>query len=372
MPNSSSSSPLASKVERCIIHIGTEKTGSKTIQHFLTQRREELKDVGVLYPRLFGADNRSQWEFVAATHPAPWEQDVGRSFGIRNADDQNSFARKLASTLTRELNETNNIRTMIISSEHFHSRFSQDAPVQALYDFISEWTDNIEILVYFRRQDEVALSFQSTRLKSSVQLEDLSLFGDGRGPIGYYDYYSLYQRWKSVFGHDSIGARLFSRDAWHKGDLIHDFLNAAKIEIKASKLPPQNRSLSREGFQFLQAINRLYPQTPGDERDRLRAALVKHVSDNFQGKFYPIQRSEVERFLMQFEETNEKVRECLFPDYQAPLFGTDLSEYPESLSDLSPQYDDAVRIAFSLWSDVESNRKVAFWRRLLKRWQFIK
>jgi len=46
-----------------IVHAGMEKTGSSALQEYLYRYRDELRDVGVIYPDL---GHRSHWHFAAA------------------------------------------------------------------------------------------------------------------------------------------------------------------------------------------------------------------------------------------------------------------------------------------------------------------
>ena len=49
---------MARKRKRLVIHIGMHKTGSTTIQRFLSRNRLVLRLAGVLYPESCGADGR--------------------------------------------------------------------------------------------------------------------------------------------------------------------------------------------------------------------------------------------------------------------------------------------------------------------------
>lgn len=351
-------------IRKCVIHIGTEKTGTTAIQSFLGSERKSLRSQGVLYPKDMPKSTASQWEFVAAVQSEPWRQDVGRAFGIKTESDQTRFRERLRSRLNDELGKSRKIHTLLISSEHFHSRLNSIAQIHELKSFLEHWADEFEVIVYFRRQDEVAVSFQSTRLKSSVQLTDLSLFGDGRGPLKYYDYYDLFQRWAEVFGSDAMKPRIYDPNLWANGSLVQDFAETAGLTLKGSDQSIVNPSLSREGFHFLRAVNRLYPTIPGDSSDNARTQLVKVLSESYIGKFQPISRAEAERFLDQFAESNEALRRSAFPELPSPLFDPDLSAYPETADSIEPDYDDAVRIAVELWGMKLRSQKSQYFTRL--------
>ena len=49
------------RFKSCVLHIGTEKTGSTAIQHYLIENRHRLSRHGVLFPVAASATHTSQW-----------------------------------------------------------------------------------------------------------------------------------------------------------------------------------------------------------------------------------------------------------------------------------------------------------------------
>ena len=58
---------------RLLLHIGTEKTGTTTIQHFCTDHRRELLAQGILYPRSLGGPGHKR--FAGALLPESLRKD---------------------------------------------------------------------------------------------------------------------------------------------------------------------------------------------------------------------------------------------------------------------------------------------------------
>ncbi len=345
----SKSSAGKRQFKRCILHIGTEKTGSTAIQNYLINARQNLRGHGVLYPKSAGCHHSSQWEFVAAVHHQAWKQDLGRTFGIEDAAGQTVFRQQLISDLQAEFDQYPKTDTLVLSSEHFHSRLHGLKMIEALKELLEDWVEVFEIIVYFRRQDQLAVSFQSTRLKSSVALSEADVNSGVNAPPAYFAYDKLYENWEAVFGEGTITARLYDPTSWAKNDLVSDFCNSAAIPGPHKPSEIVNRSLNRQGFQFLQALNQTYPVTPGDMSDPARSALVREISERYAGQYYPISRARAQAFYQQFSETNERLRQMAFPDYPAPLFSEDFSDYPETAEPLEPDYSDAVEITMDLW-----------------------
>lgn len=376
MSNLSSTPGGASKprkrFQRCIIHIGTEKTGTSAIQNYLGANRKALMKSGTLYPVAAGSPHLSQWEFVAAVHPAPWEQDVGRAFDIYDAAGQAAFRAHLRRQLELEFFGVES-ETLLISSEHFHSRLVTPVSIAALKSFLDPWAETFQVLVYFRRQDEVALSHQSTRLKSSVPLPEFGSLEEMIGHTGYYSYDRIFLNWAGVFGKEAVGARLYNSGEG-ADNVVADFCLVCGIPISDAAPERMNPSLNRKGFQFLRAVNTLFPTTPGDENDEQRTALIQEISSAYSGKFYPFNREESEAFYERFKVGNERLRILAFPNRDAPLFDEDFSEYPIVAESRTPNYSDAVEIAYHLWGVARSQAaerdpgtRTLFLKRLLKR-----
>ena len=88
--------------KKCILHIGTEKTGSTTIQEYLKSNRDALAKHGAYHPIAADTEHSSQWEFVAVVHHAPWTQDTGRELGIIDKASQEAFRETLSEKLDAE------------------------------------------------------------------------------------------------------------------------------------------------------------------------------------------------------------------------------------------------------------------------------
>ena len=337
--------------KRCVLHIGTEKTGTTAIQHYLRHHRERLLEQGVCFPLAANTEHLSQWEFAAIVHHGgPWKQDMGRELGITDSASQDQFRAELQKKLELEFAEIDHADTLVISSEHLQSRLYLQKELLDLKAFLDPFVEQIEVIVYFRRQDELALSLLSTRLKSSAQVPLGDVVHTLNQSPRYYAYDEIFQRWATAFGQEAMQARLYEPQKWLNGNLIDDFCSAARIphfETEDSKLNP---SLNKKGFQFINALNHLHPNTSGDRSDEERAELVRRVGQLFAGKYYPLSRDQAISFYRQFDTVNERLRTMAFPEHSTPLFFEDFSQYPEEAEPTEPDFNDAVEVAVALWN----------------------
>lgn len=351
------------RFKSCVLHIGTEKTGSTAIQHYLKENRQRLSKHGILFPIAESETHTSQWEFVAISHQRPWIQDVGRELQVNNAEQQARFKEQLEAKLDSEF-QASNAERLLISSEHFQSRLVQEEEIEALKKFLERWTDDFKIVVYFRRQDELALSLLSTRIKSSAPIDVENILLTMKRSPRYYAYDEIFERWANVFGQSSMVPRIFNETRWPQGGLIADFCQATSIPVLPHTHKRYNLSLDRKGFHFIHSLNKQFVERTDRASEQERLRLVRLVSDRHAGKYYPISRQQAREFYESFNETNQRLQKFAFPDTPAPLFSEDFSMYPTDAEASFSSYDEAVELALELWKADPAEPQKPFWQKL--------
>ena len=335
---------------QCVLHIGTEKTGTSSIQRFLTLNRAALASDGVVYPGASGEGGGSQWEFVACAHNHIWETDVGRRLGIYSEQDQKHFRQKFRDELSAEFNAAKQGSRLVISSEHLHSRLVNKQMIERLKAFLEPWVKEFKVVLYLRRQDRVAVSFFSTKVKTGNSNPIVFPGSPKNGVPYYFDYERGYENWCAVFGEDNVLPRLFSPGEWEQNDLILDFCTVCGLEYKGKRMPViENESLDLRGIHFILELNRQLSVDKDASKNREREALVRLASELCRGKDSPANREEARAFYQQFIEGNERLRQRAFPERTELLFDENFSEYPEEIDETGPRYEDAVELAILLW-----------------------
>jgi hypothetical protein len=340
------------RFKKCVLHIGTEKTGSTAIQDYLSAHRRPLAKAGALYPVQLDPNTASQWEFAAVANRVPWKQDLGRELGISDAASQDQFRTDFASRLDKQFAANSHADTLLISSEHLQSRLTTLEEIKTLRTYLERWVQEFEIIVYFRRQDKLALSLLSTRLKSAAKFDASNIARVLNSVPKYYEYDAIFERWMSVFGIDAMRPRLYEPDSWVHHDLISDYCATASIPRFETEQIVRNRSLSRKGFLFIQAVNDIYPKVLDQPSDNRRAKLISFIANRYPGKYYLMSRDQAESFYRQFEETNKRLKQLAFSDVQGDLFSRDFSEYPETAEPLGGDYMEAAEIAVDIWKEL--------------------
>ena len=335
-----------------IVHIGTEKTGTEAIRQLLAGNRNGLADLGFWYPLSPGPVNHLALAIYSAPENMPgMEESVPTA--VRNGRfDENLFAQQLKDELA---DLPSQIHTVIFSNEHCHSRLLEYKHVQKLYDLLSINFDTITILVYLRRQDEMARSAYSTMLRfghASFDILPRTLPSAEHAWSRYFDIEHLLDRYAAVFGKAAVKARLYERNFLENGNLIDDFLRVCGLPAWLSGNASQaNGALSADGLAFLALLNGRIGQDP-QLLTKTREVLLPIIESNLVGPTLLPSREEAKRFYAQFGIMNERVRALWFPE-RPSLFSDDFSRYPETVDDSEvSRYQGAMRAAFVIIDDL--------------------
>jgi tetratricopeptide (TPR) repeat protein len=330
---------------RAILQIGTEKTGTTTLQHFLSSNREALAARNLRYPRFCGEKNHTG---LAAYALADSRMDpIREPFGVRSEADVPAMRERMRRAAEVELADG---ADAIFCSEHCHSRLKTSEEVGRLRELLGRFFDEIEICVYLRRQDQVALSLYSTRLKSGGV--NPRLLPNVDPSDSYYNYDRLLGLWEGVFGRERVHVRLFDRAELVGGSVAPDFLDLWDLGPEADyvAVTDRNGSLGPTAQEYLRRLNPHLAPRGGKPLEAVRGPIVTALERAFGGKGARPSRADAEAFLARYAEANEAVRSRHFPDRETH-FSADFSSYPETADDRRYTLDDFAAVAARLHMD---------------------
>jgi len=326
-----------------ILHIGTEKTGSTSIQRYLAKNRVRLREAGVLFPLAPGLDN--QRALTAAAEENTQDSALQEMFDLRTPNDLQRFRQDLRGKLKKELREAG-CSHVVMSNEHCSSRLRDHSQVEFLRTFLGDFFDRIRILVYIRRQDDFLVSTYSTMVKTGrtnpIHVPTM------KGQLRRYDHWDLLSRWAEIFGRENIICRKYDRSELVEGDIIHDFGAQAGVPTTPDYERPvmTNESLDADALEFLRIFNSYY------NRSGHRSQLVQALAAISNGPLVTVPEEELVKFMGLFKESNEKVAAEYFG---GPIEGSDNPLFPARTdSRVRAVYkplttERAVQIAALLW-----------------------
>ncbi len=337
--------------KRCFLHIGTEKTGTTSIQNFLAANREALERGGFFYPSSFGLPN--QVGLAAYTGEPERVADLLRGFGYgSSAEDAARFRRTLEERFRQEVSDRESAdEVLLLSSEHLHSRARRSDGIARLRDFLAGFCREITVVVYLRRQDQLAVSLSSTHYKTGKS-NRFELPRIGRALPYYYDYQAILENYAAIFGQSQCVVRLFERGTLRGGDVIADYslVTGLPSSLALRILPEQNQSLTTLGQRLLAELNKHFPPDEEGRPSPLRANLADIITTHYPGRPEILSRAEAQRFYAHFRDGNQMVKARFFPDLPRPtLFAEDFGSYPETVAEPALDFEQGCAAAACLW-----------------------
>ena len=310
---------------KAIIHIGTEKTGTTSIQEFLYQNQNLLREKGYHFIQSAGKKNHRQ--LVAYCLNDYRNDEFFKINKINTGEEKKRFKEDLLNKFEEEiLSLPESIHTVIISSEHFHSRTKTEEEVKNAHTLLSPYFTDIKIVCYVREQVKMCTSLYSTAIKAGNN----PLFDDFLKKCApkniYYNYSDMLFNWEKAFGREAIDVSLFEKKEFLNHDLLDDFI--AKIDLDLVGILDKNISIENESLTYPgqilgKAINQVFSQkTKFDKVKKIRKKCQKIIYQKCKGTGEQASLEEQKRIYDLFFESNEALRKKYFPGkeilFQAP------------------------------------------------------
>lgn len=316
---------------KALIHIGTEKTGTSSIQKFLMLNRKNLVSQGFHFMKSSGNLDDRKLSAYCLMHKK--FDDFHRNNLIDSLDKKKSFESNLEKEMDQELKSLSpSIDTVIFSSEHFHSRVKLFCERQKLKTLLIRFFDEIELITYLRPQIEMAVSRYSTELKSNAfcNLEDS--LERCRPDNYYYNYAEYLGGWVRTFSKKNLHVKLFDRALMKNGDVVNDFCDAVGLNFESLVPGPVvNKSVRPTGQEMLRVLNTNLPTfIRGVGKNPARLYLVRWINKFYSGQGIQPNVERVKSIQSKFETINENVRSTWFPD-RTSLFEIDFSKYKKPI-----------------------------------------
>jgi hypothetical protein len=219
--------------------------------------------------------------------------------------------------------EERDLKNVIISSELLFWLNSYD-DIKDLAQRLSKIFDIIEVVVYLRRQDQVALSHrkqvvlgQAAYQFYGAQLQALPQWRSHM--LKYFDYGSKLLKWKQCFGENNVIIRRFQSDDLYGGDTVTDFWKFLKIG-QPIKIPRKN-----EAWSCGQIKAGLWLRRRGYPRNAF-VPILKEMKDPT--PLLP-SRSEAIDFLRNLNNQNKRLAHILNEPVSERYFNMKMPEYNE-------------------------------------------
>jgi hypothetical protein len=309
---------------KCFLHIGTEKTGTSTIQEFFANNRDELARRGYYYPGSLGLPNNRS--LPVAAFNASRRDDFTAQHGIYTDDALIAFQGNVLRNFKSEIRKLSPGSTVICSSEHIQSRLTTLEEIERLKRILHEaQLTDITVIVYLRNPAETANSLCSTAIKSGDITRDIMRDippPDNEHFENICNHKKTVEKFASVFGKEKVVVRLFRKDKFINQSLLHDFTSIVGLgtDLDGLTIPVnQNESLSLLGMMILRNLNETIPPVNSNGINDQRKDLTQLVSKYFSEPKFSMGKEFYQAYDSYFAESNRWIKENYFPE-EAALF----------------------------------------------------
>lgn len=206
------------------LHIGLKKSGSASIQTFLSENQPALRELSADYTAS-GRGKRKAHHNLA--HDAMGNAKFDPSTG--GLDD-----------LAR-VGMNAEFKHILVSSEMFEG--CEASHVARIRSRLAPAAREFRIVLILRDLLDLIPSSYGQKIRYGLNLYDFDTFFDERMRETRVDYFQTANRWADVFGWDALRVRPLDSRFLKNGDLIDDFLDTVGIDI----LSPEVGNLKRAG-----------------------------------------------------------------------------------------------------------------------------
>lgn len=235
---------------KLILHIGSGKTGTTTLQQTLAASREVLLQHGVLYPSFDGrAEHHSACVFMRP-------DDLPRELRQPGAPAADELRRRTEIQLEAAFAEATRrgAHSVLLSSEYLFYRASHEV-MGAFAKRLKSTSREVVVACYLRDPVSWYLASVAQVIRASHRIKRL------QEP----NYANILD---SYAAHFNVSARTYRRDALSNGDVVADFLDNFLPTVPAAPVLARrkntNSSLSAEGVDILWSYRRhIHPERPG-------------------------------------------------------------------------------------------------------------
>lgn len=303
------------------LHIGTEKTGTTTIQEALYFNRALLSQRGYHFLQSAGERNNRALPSICMNGL----DDFFHYKQIFTEEDKHSFCLEFYQKFAREIESLpKNIHSVVISSEHFHSRLRSFDEIAKLREVLSKYFSDITIICYLREQMSVCNSLYSTAIKAGNTLAFEELLSSCVVGNVYYNYSDFLSLWERVFFDGFFEVRLFNKRSFVNNELIDDFfynLDPKLINEINKDITNENSSISVEGAFIGCALNRVSSiNASGLINENERVKLINYIYSIYRGGSTFYDNKQAKRVYDEFYNSNEIIRQKFFSNVEEPLF----------------------------------------------------
>jgi len=262
------------KFKRCILHIGSGKTGTSTIQKVMFKTRNWLDSIGYYYPL-----NHSRHFFLEGyVSENPHKKQFYRT-SFQTKEKADKFLGQEIKRLKKDMSKSN-AHTIVFSNETFHTM--KVADIKKMSNFLSEIAEQVTVVCYVREPIAQSASLMQELVKGG----DCVL--ESTPPAQFKASKSL-PKYVEVFGKENIVVREFNRKTLYQEDVLSDFCKIIGFEqddideLRSRAPSNSNVGICHEAMMIASELNKTVPLIKGKKVNKARAKEFRNVLGTIEG-----------------------------------------------------------------------------------------
>jgi len=290
-------------MNKLILHIGSFKTGTTSIQNTFYNNAKELFKYNIVYPEI-GKNHRWLAYWDDGTRLSN-EHNTVKQEALKYINDGKKYLSRLV--------ELNQDKTLFISSE-----FLFTTPLNELFllkEYLNNHFDEVVILAYVRNPADMLTSWVSESVKNGEHT-----LKSGMEKIKPYVALKYLYNYKEVFGSEKMIVRRYGREYFINQDLFDDlFISSMGKVIKINK-HTSNISLTLEALQVAEKVNDDYPKNSANR------GFINYLY-GISGQKFKVPK----KYISMIDNESKPYLERFYNEFGIKFNQTDISQYPDQI-----------------------------------------
>jgi len=323
-----------------VLHIGTGKTGTSSLQVFMHNNRSVLAEHGILFTKKMGHTNNIEIAKYGMDSNEFKKSFFFKNLGIQTNEQKKFFDEDVERKLNFEVSvaKSKGINKAIISSEHFATDLRSVNNIKRIKSLFEATGINVKtIVIYIREQASYIFSDYNTRVLMG-EYTNLVPAMPSSLTHSVLNHSQTIKIWSETFRDSEVKVRIFEKEKLHNGNSVDDFLKLTELDqIKNLKTSQgSNESLSKEALAFLIMYNQYVesqPQTIQEQlhitNNRVRNTLLSLCRQCFDGEALKPTKEQKTKMYNLFRASNDEVKSRYLPSQESLFTFSDTDSEPE-------------------------------------------
>lgn len=217
---------MQQKLSKCILHIGTPKTGSTSIQRFLQANYDALSRRNII------AHVKLANSLAKAFTPWHMRTRFLKKSGLLDPQKHAELKKKAVQDLHEIVSSKANAqKVVILSSEHLYMMVARDIDITAIKELLEPYFKSVVVVCFFRDPVDFVVSSYNQSLRGAYSGSLPAFIGQYIGSVRW-KYFSNYKMWSSVFGSERCFFVPFNPDQQSNYDVVRHFCALVNLDTE--------------------------------------------------------------------------------------------------------------------------------------------